>query len=407
MPPAFRSLRCVVPIIVGLLCSAAPAAAQAPTAADALFDDSVLHEIRLTMNPRDWEALKANFQLNDYYPAYFTWNGITVQNVGIRSRGLGSRSGTKPGLRVDFDRYAKDQTLLGTTSVVLRNNTQDPSSLHERVAMRVFARMGLPASRTAHARLLVNGQFVGLYLIVESIDKRFLTRHFSENDGYLYEYEWETPYYFEDKGTNPAEYTPKPFDPKTHEKDPQPQPVADMIAAINNTPEADFARVAGTYVDLRRFVMQAAIENFIGDNDGLLGYAGMNNFYLYRFQAGLKSTFIPWDKSEAFKAGPTHPIWYNIFDVPPWLKNRLMDRAMAVVDLRNLYLDTLLASAQDASGAWLENEIVRAYQQIRQAALDDPFKPFTNDEFELDVQALLEFARSRAAFVIADVQRSR
>ena len=38
-------------------------------------------------------------------PADVTWNGITVHNVGIRSRGLGSRSSTKPGLRVDFDRY--------------------------------------------------------------------------------------------------------------------------------------------------------------------------------------------------------------------------------------------------------------------------------------------------------------
>ena len=407
MPRPFARPTRLVLVIAGLLCLVAVARAQVAPTADDLFDDSVLHEIRLTINPRDWESLKANFQLNDYYPIYFTWNGITVRNVGIRSRGLGSRSGIKPGLRVDFDRYAKDQTLLGLTSVVLRNNTQDPSSLHERVAMRVFARMGLPASRTAHARLFVNGEFVGLYLIVESVDKRFLARQFNENDGYLYEYEWEAPYYFEDKGANPATYTPKPFSPKTHEKDPQPKPLADMIVAVNSTPDADFARVAAGYVDLRRFVMQAAVENYLGDNDGLLGYAGMNNFYLYRFQNSLVSTFVPWDKSEAFKSGPMHPVWYNISDVPPWLRNRLMDRAMAVAELRNLYLDTLLAATQGVSSAWLEAEIVRAYQQIRQAALDDPFKPFTNEEFEQDVQTLLAFARVRPAFVIADVQRSR
>ena len=176
---------------LGLLCARRPRA-QAPPTADALFDDTVLHEIRLTMNSRDWEALKANFQLNDYYPTHFTWNGLTVQNVGIRSRGLGSRSGTKPGLRVDFNQYVPSQTLLGLQSVVLRNNTQDPSSLHERIGMKVFSMMGVPVSRTAHARLFVNQQYVGLYLIVESVDKRFLTRHFNENDGYLYKYEWET-----------------------------------------------------------------------------------------------------------------------------------------------------------------------------------------------------------------------
>jgi hypothetical protein len=215
------------------------------------------------------------------------------------------------------------------------------------------------------------------------------------------------PYYFEDKGPNPAAYTPRPFQPETHEKDPQPQPVADMVNAINTTPDADFVRVASTYLDLRRFVIQAAIENFLGDNDGLLGYAGLNNFYLYRFQGRQMATFIPWDKSEAFKAGPTHGIWYNIYDVPSWLRNRLMDRAIAVPEFRNLYLDTLLACVQAAPAAWLEAEIMRAYQQIRQAALEDPVKPHSNAEFEQDVQAMIEFVRTRGAFVVADVQRSR
>jgi hypothetical protein len=393
-------------IALGVLWLVCPAAAQAPTPDD-LFNDAVLHDIELMMNPRDWEALKANFQLNDYYPTHFTWNGITVKNVGIRSRGLGSRSGAKPGLRVDFDRYAKSQTLVGLTSVVLRNNTQDPSNLHERIAMSIFSMMGVPAPRTAHARLFVNRQYAGLYLIVESVDKRFLTRQFNENDGHLYKYEWETEYRFEDKGNNAASYIPKPFQPETHEKDQQPKPLVDMVAAINNTPDPDFMRVVGGYVDLRRFVMQAAVENYLADNDGLLGYAGMNNFYLYRLESGTLSTFIPWDKSEAFKSGPAHPIWYNISDVPSWLRNRLMDRAIAVPELRTLYLDTLVATAQAATPAWLEAEIGRGYQQIRAAALADTVKPFTNEQFEQDVLGLLEFARARAAFVVADVQRSR
>ena len=399
--------RVVAHAVVALLCIASRAAAQATPTADDLFDDTVLHEIRFTMNSRDWEALKENFQLNDYYPTHFEWNGVTVRNVGIRSRGLGSRSGTKPGLRVDFNQYVPNQTLFGLQSVVLRNNTQDPSSLHERISMKVFSMMGVPASRTAHARLFVNNRYVGLYLIVESVDKRFLTRHFKENDGYLYKYEWTSAYYFEDKGSNPAAYSPKPFQPETHEKDPQPKPVADMVLAINNTPDADFVRVAATYVDLRRFVIQAAIENFLGDNDGLLGYDGMNNFYLYRYENRQLFTFIPWDKSEAFKMGTTHGIWYNIFDVPSWLKNRLMERVIAVPEFRDLYLDTLLACVQTASPAWLEAEIMRAYQQVRQAALEDPVKPFSNAEFEQDVAAMIQFARTRAAFVIPEVRRSR
>jgi hypothetical protein len=161
-------------------------------------------------------------------------------------------------------------------------------------------------------------------------------------------------------------------------------------------------------IDVGAFVTQAAIENFLADNDGLIGYAGLNNFYLYRSASTRRSTVIPWDKSEAFKAGPAHPIWSNILDAPSWLRNRLMDRAMNVPELRDRYLDTLLAAARVASAdGWLEQEIRRGYAQIREAARADPLKPFSNEQFEEDVQQMLEFARTRPAFVIEDVRRSR
>src|SRR5262245_39773578 len=71
--------------------------------ADRLFDDSVLHEVRLVVDAKDWATLLGNYLSNDYYRAELTWNDTVVPNVGIRSRGNGSRSGAKPGLRVDLD----------------------------------------------------------------------------------------------------------------------------------------------------------------------------------------------------------------------------------------------------------------------------------------------------------------
>lgn len=391
--------------LVVVLSSSGRAIAQT---ADDLFNDAVVHEIRLFVHPRDWASLKANFQLDDYYPAHFVWNGQSLRNVGVRSRGYGSRNPIKPGLRIDFDQYDRTQTLSGLSSIVLRNNTQDPSNLHERVSMKLFSQIGIPASRTAHARLFVNNEYAGLYLIVESIDKQFLTRHYGENGGYLYKYDWVEPYYFEYKGADPSLYTPSPFTPETHVRDPDPEPLVEMIRAITEAPAEDFLAAISARLDVPAFVRQAAVENFLADNDGLLGYAGMNNFYLYRFQSAPVFTFIPWDKSEAFKAGPLHSIVWNISDAPEWARNRLMDRAIAIPELHDLYLDTLLRCAEIATtNGWLEQEILWEYEQIRQAALDDPVKPFTNDEFEDDVQLLLEFARARSAAVVDDVRRSR
>ena len=129
-----------------------PRSRAGPDPADPFFDDTVLHEIRLAINSKDWDTLKTNYLANDYYPADFRWGSHIVRNVGIRSRGNGSRSGVKPGLRVDFDRYTSDQKFLGLKSFVLRNNTQDQSNMHERLSMLFFRRDGRRAHRAKRTR---------------------------------------------------------------------------------------------------------------------------------------------------------------------------------------------------------------------------------------------------------------
>ena len=142
-----------------VLCAGGSAAAQT---SDDFFNPEVLQRVDLWMNSTDWAKLKAAFQENTYYPADVTWNGQTVRNVGIRSRGLGSRSSAKPGLRVDFDRYSDKQTFLGLKSFVLDNLTQDKSGIRETVAMRFLTRLGIPTPRETHTKLYINGTYSGL-----------------------------------------------------------------------------------------------------------------------------------------------------------------------------------------------------------------------------------------------------
>src|SRR5688500_3072744 len=124
-------------LLLATVCVAHPVRAQSM---EEFFDDSVVHDIRLTVNSKDWAALKQNYKENIYYAAALTWRDVTIRNIGIRSRGLGSRSATKPGLRVDIDRYSVDQTFVGLKSFVLDNLTQDPSMLRERLTMAFFRR---------------------------------------------------------------------------------------------------------------------------------------------------------------------------------------------------------------------------------------------------------------------------
>jgi spore coat protein H len=385
------------------------------------FDDSVLHELKLWINSRDWETLKTNFLSNAYYPADLQWNTTSVRNVGIRSRGNGSRSGFKPGLRVDIDRYSSTQKFLGLKSFVLRNNTQDASQMHEWLGMLFFRRMGLPASREAYARLFVNNEYAGLYTIVESVDKSFLTRQFGEDSGYLFDYDYPSdaaPYYFEDRGGDAASYVPLPFKPETRENNARPDVIASMVQAINTSTSAVFRTAVAEFIDLAQFIRHVATETFLAEQDGILGDWGMNNFFMYRPEFSNQFRLIVWDKSQAFVQGQGYPIWHNITDVPEANRNRLMNRAIEYPDLRALYLDTLLEAGRlmsevpadalpgDARG-WLEREVDRGYALISPSVLADTLKPYSNDEFVASVAALRAFARERTRFVNAEVAASR
>jgi spore coat protein H len=388
-----------------------PPAPSSSASADAFFDDSVLHEIRFTINSKDWQTLRDNYLSNEYYPCDFRWRDQTVRNVGIRSRGTGSRSGIKPGLRVDFDRYTTTQKFLGLKSFVLRNNTQDQTNLHERLSMLLFRRMGEQASREVHARMFVNEQYAGLFTIVESVDKDFLKKNLGEDSGYLYKYDYPTdgtPYYFQDKGSDPAAYVPLPFKPETNETNPRPEFIVQWVQTVNQSSAAAFQSAVGAFLDIGQFIRHVAVEVFVADYDGFIGNYGINNFYLYRFDNQKRFQLIPWDKSEAFKAGADSSIFHNLNNVPEAERNRLMGRILAYPELYAQYLDILDEIARSAADDnWLENEVQKEYAQIREAARADTQKPYSNEDFENAIVGLLDFARNRSAQVIAQVGAAR
>jgi spore coat protein CotH len=407
-----------------------PTPVAAPDPADRFFDDSVLHDIYVAINSRDWQALRDHFLDNTYYPCDFRWNDQVVRNIGIRSRGVGSRSGLKPGLRVDFNRYTTGQKFLGLKSFILRNNTQDPSGMRERLSMLFFRRMGVKAVREAHARLFVNNAYAGLYTIVESVDKDFLAKNFDEDSGHLYSYQFDNaapvPFTFGYLGTDPALYVPAPFKPETLDTDPQGEVIERLLWTVNVAGDAIWRTAMEEFLDLKKFIRYLAIENFLADEDGLTGDYGPNNFYLYRFANKNLFTFIPWDKSNTFWATPNYSIFHNIEDGPESRRNRLVLRALRSPDLRELYLNTILECADsilEGSAAipplpptptptptvgWLEAEIQREADRIRPATYADPAREvYTNADFDESIRFLTNWAQTRSAIVRAQVAAAR
>ena len=417
------ALVALVPVLlIGFVLSfPSRAGAQPPDEATPFFDNTIVHDIYFTINSRDWQTLRDNYLDNTYYPVDFKWGTTVVRNAGIRSRGLGSRSGAKPGLRLDFDRYTADQKFLGLKSVVLRNSTQDPTNMREQLAMLLFRRVGQAASRESYARLFVNNVYAGLYSLVESVDKTFLGKTFGSDAGYLYKYDYsltDGAYYFTYRTSNAADYVPLPFKPETNENSPQPEVLERFAWTVNNASDASFRTAIAEFMDVNELIQHVAAEVFVADNDGFLGNWGMNNYYLYRLAENHQFRFIKWDKSNAFLDTPDYWIWHNHLDAPDPARNRLWNRAMAFPDLKTGFLDFLLQIANSAmevpagsppgdTRGWLEREIERHYGLIRAAVLTDPQKPYSNDQFEAAVNFLRDFARQRADFVRNQVATSR
>ena len=365
-------------------------------AADPIFDQSRLHECKLELDPADWSALRANFQTNQYYAANLTVDGEIVRQVGIRSRGAGSRSGEKPGLKVDFNKYVSGQEFHGYKSVVLDNVTQDPSMMRELLANSVFESVGIPYPQIAFCRLTVNTDFWGLYTLIEAVSKPFLKARLGEESGTLYDYEYVDDYRFTYKGDGLGPYSPSPFEPQTNESHLD-TGLADFIKAVNQTPQSGYAAAMETYIDVKKFLTYVAVENACAEYDGMVGQFGMNNFYLYQYGGQKKFTFIPWDKDTSFQAAEW-PVQQRM-DSNEFTKRLMLDPAMKayyeseVKRIATTYVTT----------AFLGPKIDTFANLIRASVTADTHKPFSVADFEAAVAGLKGIAAARAANVTAQV----
>ncbi len=395
---------------------------------DDLFNGDILQEIRIYINPADYATFKqTNFLCEEqdleslagaivsdlprticHFPIEFHWifqgKDITGPDVDISSHGKGSRSNIKPSFKIEFDRYESQNTFLGLRALVLRADTQDASMMHERVAMTFFRKLGMIAPRECHTRLYINDQYAGLYTVVEYVDPIFLQTYFGESGGYLYSYEYSQPWTFNYLGPDTSQYSPLPFKPQTNLIDMDPTPIEAMVRTINQAPDAQFSAALSQYIDLQALFTEIAAEDFVSEQDGIVGDYAVNNFFFYRFQNTVRSIFIPWDKSNTF--------WAQNWDViHNFTTNVLTSRALSIApDLMAIYENALQhAVGLAGSGGWLEQEITKEYGQIRQAAYDDTLKlqdpgatgglrPSSDADFDAEAQYLIQFARTRGDF---------
>ena len=162
-----------------------------------LFDLYNVHSLDIEFhNPNYDQILKSRWEIDDktYELATIIFNGDTLDSVGVRYKGNSTFYFTnifdspKFPLNIDLDLVYSDQDLLGYNKVKLSNAIFDPTFVKENIGYLTQSYY-LPTPETGYMSVKINGQELGLYTSVESINKSFLSKHFGNSNGSFFKCE--------------------------------------------------------------------------------------------------------------------------------------------------------------------------------------------------------------------------
>ncbi|HTN74611.1 MAG TPA: CotH kinase family protein [Pirellulaceae bacterium] len=283
-------------------------------------------------------------------------DGSLYKNIGVRYKGSGtyamSTRQTKRSLKIDFDRFDEAQAFHDEKKVNLNSGVMDVTKAREVLAYAVFHAAGVPAPRTALAEvsLTVPGKFdreyLGLYTLVEQVDKSFLKAHFQSSKGLLLKPEGirGLPYFGEDGAVYDASYQSKnTASPEQWER------LVALTRLINRADEETFRREIANYLDTGMFAKFLAANTMLASLDGFIGMG--HNYYLYLNPESNKFVFFPWDLDLAFGAFPMYGSPQQLLDLsidhPHVGENKLIDRLLAMPEFKQAYRQELQTLATE------------------------------------------------------------
>lgn len=364
---------------------------------DLLKNKIVIRKVEIDIDPADWDTIrhtarKAEVTIPvcgdgpaespfEYVPATVTVDGQTLTNVGVRTKGfLGSINPARPSLKFKFDKFVDDQLLGDIERMTLNNNHQDPSRMQTCFAYKTFQKAGLPAPDCNFAHVSVNGMDLGIYSDVEAIKKRFLRKHFDDDEGNLYEAQLSD---FTTEDINRWER-------KTNTKSDDRSDLENVMAALAADDATLLSRLE-PLVDLDKFYSFWAMEVLTAHWDGYNG--NMNNCYIYNDPTTGKFVFIPWGtdssfspESETLNLNSVGPLFANSA-----LSNRLYHHPLA----RQKFIERLAALYEMVWGdGHLQAEVGRI-QEALQPLISSAYNP----NFASAAADLKAFMNSHAAAV--------
>jgi putative membrane-bound dehydrogenase-like protein len=278
----------------------------------------------------------------------FPWarGAITVQvqtfrGVGLRYAGnasyMASAGGLKRSFLVDLDRVSHAE-FHGLHAMQLQGGALDPTKAREALAFALFREAGVPAPRTAMAEvtLTVPGEhekaYLGLYTLVEPVDRAFLKDRFGTDKGLL----------LRPQGLRGLDFLGDDWEKYRGPYRPLAEPTADearrlieFVRVVQRGDDDQFRKEIASYLDVDKFLRFMAVQALIANADGFFTLA--YNYSLFLDPNTNRFVFIPGDQELAFAnflmMGSADQLMDMSLARPYAGQNRLADRLLAIKDV--------------------------------------------------------------------------
>jgi spore coat protein H len=375
------------------------AAEAAPLAA------SQLPVYELTVSAVEWENLQRAPRSDERRPAKFRANDEEY-SVEIRHRGDWARSWPKKPLKIFFE---KDKDFEGQNVINLNPNWRDPAFIREQLAYHIYVVCGVPAPKTRMVKVIINGQFHGVFLEVEQPAKPFLKRVGLKG---AVVYKCNSRELKSDESDLGAEDLFRAQYEKQTRKDESYEDLQSFCHGLAVAP--DVAGFFNARVDLNRYVNFLAGSALVQNWD----WFSKNHFLVHDTEGSKKWIVVPWDLDRTLgdhwagpfdaadlplrlgtRAQPSTIGWNKLFDAfykVPSLRKRLLDRIEALLEKE--FTEEKLFPVLDR---W-ESEI------SADVALDRKRWPNLNaGNIHAGIAGVKQYIKDRRAFLFGEIKAQR
>jgi len=239
----------------------------------------------------------------------------TFEKVKFKTGGMYARSNEKVGFNIKLD-----SKLLGRKNIRLRPDDGDKSHLRSKLACDIANRMGVPSIQATYARLYMNDEFWGLYVLLDSLKTSWIKNTFNPSGD-----EVTTFFQCKDKG---MDFEIDSYKYCYNANDDYDTTILErFVEEVNN---CETAAELEEIMDVEVFLKYMAFEWLIGSFDHFL--VNGHNFYLYKRETDGKWLIVEHDYDNTFGAGVNVGTWMGKGKIIANPKTKTEEKETDIVD---------------------------------------------------------------------------